>query len=774
MAPAAGATEVPGGDIMIIAAHPDDDIITAAGIISDATDNGQTVTVAYVSSGDRCATPSEVTAGHCTSYLPNIGTTRQNESVDALQEVLGSSFDEDDMIFLGYPGGFLPRVRNGTPPLPADIPATATYASRGLNNTDWHNTWTGAGTEHAPYTAAAMSEDLEELLLAYMPDHIFTHSEFDRHSDHLTTYREVMEAIDDVRDTVPSYDPYIHTTVVHVSDPATPLSWPSSLLDPTDFHVPVPSIAISSDGELLWDNRESFEVPSSMQNSWAQNPKAQAVEAHDTQADEEGGFIRRFVKRDEVFWIERLGDPEGIADVYTVDEGGDIQPADTGPTGVLANDVRGVLLGPSGLGPMTASWVSGPSNGTLDLNSDGSFDYTHNGSNTTSDSFTYRPKQGATNGSVATVTITVNPVDDLPTADDDGPYGLISGDPLTDPLIVLAADGVLVGDVDPEGLTLTALLVTDATSGILTLSPDGSFTYDHDGSASTADSFTYKAVDPGLNESNIATVTLEIGASSVVNVSIAGSATGAQGTLASFAANVSGGNGTYIYDWSIKLAGVEVLPGSLSQLTFTPDQGGVYSVELSAGDGSSSDVDAFTFTVIGDLGGSPFTGDIIWLANRGITRGCVADGTEFCPTDTVTRGQMAAFLVRALGLTDDGGGNTFTDDDGSIFEDDIAKLAASGITRGCNADGTKFCPEQRVTRGQMAAFLTRAFNLTDDGGGNTFTDDDGSIFEDAIAKLAASGITRGCNADGTEFCPDGLVTRGQMAAFLHRAESWLP
>jgi hypothetical protein len=70
---------------------------------------------------------------------------------------------------------------------------------------------------------------------------------------------------------------------------------------------------------------------------------------------------------------------------------------------------------------------------------------------------------------------------------------------------------------------------------------------------------------------------------------------------------------------------------------------------------------------------------------------------------------MAAFLVRALALTDDGGGNTFTDDNGSIFENDIAKLATAGITQGCNPpDNTMFCPNDFVTRGQMAAFIHRA------------------------------------------------------------------
>ena len=73
-----------------------------------------------------------------------------------------------------------------------------------------------------------------------------------------------------------------------------------------------------------------------------------------------------------------------------------------------------------------------------------------------------------------------------------------------------------------------------------------------------------------------------------------------------------------------------------------------------------------------------------------------------------------------------------------------------------------------VTRGQMAAFLARAMNLPD-GALNTFTDDNGSIFEADIAKIAEAGITKGCNAEGTLFCPNDFVTRGQMAAFLHRA-----
>ena len=70
---------------------------------------------------------------------------------------------------------------------------------------------------------------------------------------------------------------------------------------------------------------------------------------------------------------------------------------------------------------------------------------------------------------------------------------------------------------------------------------------------------------------------------------------------------------------------------------------------------------------------------------------------------------MAALLVRALGFTDDGRGNLFVDDDGSIFETSIEKLATAGVTRGCNPPvNDQFCPNSNVTRGQMAAFLHRA------------------------------------------------------------------
>jgi hypothetical protein len=169
-----------------------------------------------------------------------------------------------------------------------------------------------------------------------------------------------------------------------------------------------------------------------------------------------------------------------------------------------------------------------------------------------------------------------------------------------------------------------------------------------------------------------------------------------------------------------------------------------------------------------------FFTQVEWLVWSEITKGCnPPENTEFCPDDFVTRGQMAAFMHRALGdVLTAGPPVTFEDDDGSIFEDDIEWLAATGVTKGCNPpDNTQFCPNDFVTRGQMAAFMHRALGaILTPGSPVTFEDDDGSIFEDDIEWLAATGVTKGCNPpDNTQFCPNDFVTRGQMAAFLERA-----
>lgn len=139
----------------------------------------------------------------------------------------------------------------------------------------------------------------------------------------------------------------------------------------------------------------------------------------------------------------------------------------------------------------------------------------------------------------------------------------------------------------------------------------------------------------------------------------------------------------------------------------------------------------------------------------------------------MTRAQMATFVARALNLgpaTDD----YFTDDEDSVHEGGINRIREVGITEGCNPPtNDQFCPDQTMTRGQMAAFLARAFDFapTDE---DFFVDDEGHLFERAINRMAAEGVTQGCNPPANDrFCPDDPVTRGQMATFLTRVSDEL-
>lgn len=176
-----------------------------------------------------------------------------------------------------------------------------------------------------------------------------------------------------------------------------------------------------------------------------------------------------------------------------------------------------------------------------------------------------------------------------------------------------------------------------------------------------------------------------------------------------------------------------------------------------------------------DDDGSVHEANIEAVEARGITTGCDADdAARYCPGDLLTRAQMATLLVEAASIPPAPDLGPFSDDDGNIHEPNIAALAAAGVTNGCDAaDPTRYCPNDPVTRGQMASFLVRAFGLDDPiyapADADPFTDDDGSVHEANIAIIAGLGITNGCDAsDPTRFCPTEPVTRGQIASFIER------
>lgn len=168
---------------------------------------------------------------------------------------------------------------------------------------------------------------------------------------------------------------------------------------------------------------------------------------------------------------------------------------------------------------------------------------------------------------------------------------------------------------------------------------------------------------------------------------------------------------------------------------------------------------------------SVFENDIEMLTGFRVLRGCnPPDNDMICVDDPVTRGEAAAILRRALAWP--AGDVAFDDVAAShVFAGDLAAAGSSGVIRGCNPpDNTLACPDDQLTRGQMAAILVRGFGFEpgDSVGFDDVAADD--VFAADIAAIGAVGVTRGCDPpDNTRFCPADPVTRGQLAAFVVRA-----
>jgi VCBS repeat-containing protein len=192
--------------------------------------------------------------------------------------------------------------------------------------------------------------------------------------------------------------------------------------------------------------------------------------------------------------VATVGDaPEAVADSYRIAV--DAEVTVDAEVGVLANDTD-----PDG-DTLTASLVTSPANGTLSMNSDGSFTYTPNEGFQGTDTFIYTASDGALSSAETTVTIYVNTLAtvaaDSYTVDEDGS------------LTIDASSGVLANDSDADGDTLTAAIATEPGNGTVTINADGSFTYTPDEDFNGTDTFTYTAND-GCEDSGEATVTITV------------------------------------------------------------------------------------------------------------------------------------------------------------------------------------------------------------------------------------------------------------------------
>ena len=167
------------------------------------------------------------------------------------------------------------------------------------------------------------------------------------------------------------------------------------------------------------------------------------------------------------------------------------------------------------------------------------------------------------------------------------------------------------------------------------------------------------------------------------------------------------------------------------------------------------------------VAGSYYQSAVGWMVDNEVTVGCEAD--RFCPHQTATRAHFVTFLWRAAGRpgASVSGVGRFSDvGESSYFEPAVAWAVEVGVTVGCG-DGSRFCPHRRVTRGEVAAFLHRFARAEHAASAASFDDvDRDDYFFEAVEWMVANAITNGC--DQRRFCPSRPATRAHVAAFLHR------
>jgi uncharacterized delta-60 repeat protein len=189
--------------------------------------------------------------------------------------------------------------------------------------------------------------------------------------------------------------------------------------------------------------------------------------------------------------VRYIDNPMPIADQYSVNENATLN---VNAPGLIANDSLSVTT--------TAALATGPAHGNATVSADGAFTYTPTANYFGSDSFTYNLTDGAYTSPTATVSLTVNKVNQPPTAKDDS-FAL----PYNSPLVVSVANGVLHNDTDPEGDALHAILVSQPSQGTVTLNDDGSFSYSFPQNLIGSVTWTYK-VNDGTVDGSTATVTM--------------------------------------------------------------------------------------------------------------------------------------------------------------------------------------------------------------------------------------------------------------------------
>ena len=171
-----------------------------------------------------------------------------------------------------------------------------------------------------------------------------------------------------------------------------------------------------------------------------------------------------------------------------------------------------------------------------------------------------------------------------------------------------------------------------------------------------------------------------------------------------------------------------------------------------------------------DIDGGIHGANVAALDTLGVFDGTECGARKFCPDRPAERWAVAVWIVRVVDGRDPVtvSRSRFTDvDNKAWWMPYVERLADLKITAGCSTEPLRFCPHETVTRGRMASFLVQAFRLQRASSAG-FTDTARSVHRANIDALFEAGITAGCQARPLRYCPNDPVSRAQMATLLNR------
>ena len=209
IASAQDAASPPSSDVLIIAPHPDDEVIGCAGVIQRTLAAKKRVTVVILTCGDGYPALAAVVAKKQREELTpedfvKAGALRQSHSVAAMRRL---GLPKEDLIFLGYPDSGLEKIWQMDGATPFRQMFTRKRETYGETARDYHSLAHG---KPAPYVKASVVADLAEIIRARKPQEVYVSHESDKHADHRAAFWYAREAL-----RVAAFEARFYSFVVH-------------------------------------------------------------------------------------------------------------------------------------------------------------------------------------------------------------------------------------------------------------------------------------------------------------------------------------------------------------------------------------------------------------------------------------------------------------------------------------------------------------------------------------------------------------------------------